>query len=430
MSRKYEYPRSNDNAAAPDAEQQTAEVLPLECAYPQEHRHHQVIAHHGGKGNGRNNYHTRGSREAAQEHEKGEEFLVVRKWEREDKGIRVDSPFRKPLQPRQRDGQHEQIDGEQIQGKQPCRFLEMFFVHILHDEHLELPGQKHDGHHGEKGQGQPRGVSSTQGFEPHELLQLREFHGTPEEVPRSGEYTVRDEYTHRAEGEQFDHRLEGDGRHHALVPLCRINVAGAEEDGKGRHDECHVQSRVMPHGRPARGRDGRHVRIHVQNGEARGHGFELQRYVRHDSHNSDNGHQSAYERTLPIAGSDEIGNGGNAMRLRDAYDLAQHKPPEGRHQGGPEVDGQKAHTPCRSASHASVEGPRGAVDGDGERIDVRVTDNRAAHIGTPVAEVGYGEQHTKVAEGDEQNDPLLQHLSPSPSLWEVCASRRYFPAVP
>ena len=106
--------------------------------------------------------------------------------------------------------------------------------------------------------------------------------------------------------------------------------------------------------------------------------LQLQRDVGHDADHRDDRDQAAEQLALAVARGDEVGDRGDAVRLADADDLAQHVPPQRRHQRRAEVDRQEADAARRRAPDAAVERPGGAVDRERQRVDVRVGDDAAA----------------------------------------------------
>ena len=57
--------------------------------------------------------------------------------------------------------------------------------------------------------------------------------GPREDVAEAAIEAERHEQADGEERDELDHRLEGDGGHHALVVLARIDVARAEQDREG-----------------------------------------------------------------------------------------------------------------------------------------------------------------------------------------------------
>jgi hypothetical protein len=61
--------------------------------------------------------------------------------------------------------------------------------------------------------------------------------------------------------------------------------------------------------------------------------------------------------TLAVAGGDEVGDRGDAVRLADADDLEHQKPPQRGHQRGAQIDRQEADAARGGAPDAAVERP-------------------------------------------------------------------------
>ena len=67
--------------------------------------------------------------------------------QRQHEGVGVHATVVENQSSPQGDRQHEQIDGEQIERKQPDRLADVCFVDVFHHQHLELPGQEQKRHH-------------------------------------------------------------------------------------------------------------------------------------------------------------------------------------------------------------------------------------------------------------------------------------------
>jgi hypothetical protein len=129
----------------------------------------------------------------------------------------------------QRNGQHEQVDEQQVERKHPDRAAQVALVDVLHHHHLELARQEHHRQHGQ--QHQPEPLRARQSCPPCSRrssccrsARLR----AGEQVAQAVEQAPGDEDADRQEGHQLDHRLERDGRHHALVALGGVEVPRAE----------------------------------------------------------------------------------------------------------------------------------------------------------------------------------------------------------
>ena len=280
--------QDEEDAAPADAEQQPGEVSLVGQVQPgdtQQHRHHQVVADHGADGDGGDDHHAGRGRQAADEGEEGEQLVALRHG----------------------NGQHEDVDGEKVEREQPDRLLDMGFVDVLDDRDLKLPRQADDGDHGQRGEREPGAVAAggVQGEQPGHLRACRRL---GENIGEAVVELEGDEDADREEGEQLDHRFEGDGCDKAFVVFAGVDVADAEQDREGRHGERNVKRRVLE--KRQAGHFSRHDEVGVlqQHVEAGGDRLQLQRDVRHDADHRDPAHQAAQERRLAVARGDEVGD--------------------------------------------------------------------------------------------------------------------------
>ena len=119
----------------------------MQAAEPQQQRHDEVIAYHGRQRHGLDDDHTRCRREAADEGKKGQHRHVLLHRYGQHERIGVHAAVRERQQPDKGDGQHENVDGQQVEGEEPHRLPEVALVDILHHQHLELPRQDDNGSH-------------------------------------------------------------------------------------------------------------------------------------------------------------------------------------------------------------------------------------------------------------------------------------------
>ena len=164
-------------------------------------------------------------------------------------------------------------------------------------------------------------------------------------------------------------------------------------------------------------------RIVQQHGEAGGDRLQLQRDVRHHADHGDDGDQAGQRGVLAVARADEVGDGGDAVGLADAQDLAQQQPAEAEDERRPQIDRQEGDAAMRGPADAAVEGPGGAVDRDRQRVDNARIDQAAALIGALVAVVGDGEQQADIARRDQDDEPAGDHAQPSASRRRRTARR-------
>jgi hypothetical protein len=336
---------------------------PRRSAAPaKQHRHDQVVAYHGGESDCLYDHHPGGCREPADEHEKRKKLLPLKHRQREHESVRIDAAVRKVQQPAERDRQHEHVDRQHVQGEEPDRLVQVHLVGVLDHRDLELPRQEHDGEHRQDGEPDPARVAT------RDPLQGGE-HRPQVVVGRSARKHVAEAVIEAPchpgadgeEGDQFDQRLEGDRRHHALVVLGGIEMPRAERDGERGERERHPQRRVLEHGHGFHMRRHDHRRILQHQREAVRHRLQLERDVGNDADHGDHGHHAAEQRALAVARGDEVGERGDAVLLADAKDLAHHDPPQRDHQRRADVDGQESNAVLRGAPYAAVEGPRGGI---------------------------------------------------------------------
>ena len=114
------------DGSAPYAQQQPGKIAALvesQAAQSQQHRHHQIVAYHCGECDRLNNHHAGRRRQAADEHQQGEQLALLGHRQRKHEGVGVDAAIRKAQQAAKGDWQHEDIDREHVERKQPDRLV-------------------------------------------------------------------------------------------------------------------------------------------------------------------------------------------------------------------------------------------------------------------------------------------------------------------
>ena len=76
------------------------------------------------------------------------------------------------------------------------------------------------------------------------LLDLGALRGALDEAADAAEHGEDDEEADRQKGRQLDERLGRDGHDQAFLVLGGIDVAGAEQDGEGGHQQRDDQCRI------------------------------------------------------------------------------------------------------------------------------------------------------------------------------------------
>ena len=302
--------------------------------------------------------------------------------------------------PGEGDGQHEQVDEEQVERERPRDRVDVALARILDDEHVELARQEHDRGHGDHEHGRPPRVGGRlRAVEDEQARPVRAGRDPPEEVAEAAEEPPRDVGADEQEGEELHHGLHGDGGHEPRLLLGEVEVPRAEEDAEQGEGDGDEERRVE---------DVQHRALARDHLEGRRDGLELERDVRnHPAHHED-GDERAERRRLAVAARDEVGDRGDALVLGHPHQLPQEHGPEQRDTGGPEVDRQELEAAIGGEPHAAVERPRRAIHGGGEHVRDGADPPRADARREGLAERGDGEQKDQVAEDDAEERGLGQ----------------------
>ena len=131
----------HDDGAA-DEEQHARQVPALRRFAAQQERQHQVVADHGADGDGLDDDHAGGRRQAADKGRQRQHRHAGRQRQAEHKGFGVRRLRPEIEQPTQRNRQHEEVDQQQVRRKGPGRAPDVAFGHVLHHHDLKLPRQQ------------------------------------------------------------------------------------------------------------------------------------------------------------------------------------------------------------------------------------------------------------------------------------------------
>ena len=386
------------NGSPPDAQQHARDVASrgqLLLAPTQHQGQHQLVADHGRHRDGLHNHHAGGGRQTAYESQHGQRVLAIGQGQREHKVFGVHVARLKVQQAPQRDRQHKQVDQQHVQRKHPQRPAQVRLAHVLDHHDLKLPGQHQDREHGQQGQRKPlRPHARAPQIDAEQLLRLRHCGGAGKHIAQAIKQAPHHKAPHRQKGHQLDDRLEGNGRHHALVAFGAVQVPRTKHHGETRQHHGHIKSRVL---RPVHiGREAAHVAA-GQHGITSGHGLELQRDVGHDAHHRNQRDQPGQHRALAVAAANEVGDRGDAVGLGDAVHFAQHHPAQQHGQGRPEIDRQKPHAARSRAADAAKVGPCGAIHRHGQRVHPGVVNDRATQRRAAVGPIGHTKEQQQIA---------------------------------
>ena len=389
---------------------------------PHHHRHQHVVQEHGGDRDRFHHHHAGGGGEPAQEGDQGKPRIAKLHGEGEHEVVGAGGAAGQK-DAGQGDRHDEQVHQEHVGGEAPGGGVQVRFVGVLQHHDLELPRQKHHGAHGEGKEAEHRGVGVLarlpQRGESGEERRVLLLHAR-EDVPHAVEGEVGDGDPHGEHRHQLHQRLEGDGGNEAVVTLRGGQVPRAEDDAEDGKQSRGEQARVGGGDVDALHEPQVEVVVSGDDGEGGGDRLQLQGYVRHDPHQGDHRDDGAEPLRAPVAGTDEVGDGGDVVVFGDPDDLLQQEPPGESGQGRAEVDRKEVDAGGGRLPDAAVEGPGGGIDGDGERVHRRVGRDAPAgplpHIGV----VGDQEQECDVQERGAPDPVDIKHQG-SPWRRSLCA---------
>jgi hypothetical protein len=242
------------------------------------------------------------------------------------------APNGKANQACDRDRDHEQIDGDEIERKQPARPADLGVGRILHHADMELARQQHDRAERQQRHGQE---VADRGLVLDGAHRLRRLHRALDQFMRR-EHPEGHEHADGEEGDQLDDGFGGDRQHQPVLVFGGIGLSGAEQHREHRHRQHHHQRDI------ADDRDLREQLVLAQDGfERGGHRLELQRDVGHRADDRDQRHGGGDRLALAVAGGDEVGDRGDVLRLGELDHAAEHRRAEADHQDRADIDRQE-----------------------------------------------------------------------------------------
>ncbi len=172
--------------------------------------------------------------------------------QRKHEGLGVHPPRAEDHLPADRDRQYEDIDKQQVGGKDPRCPPQVLLVDTFDDHHLELARQQQHREHREKRQRKPLRIAerggATLAAEPQQRAKLRESLRPRPDIGNAVEQAPGHEGAHREKSDELNDRLEGNGRDHAFVPLGAVQMARAEHDRERREGQRDKEGAVLPPG--------------------------------------------------------------------------------------------------------------------------------------------------------------------------------------
>jgi len=392
-----------EDGDAADLEQEAAEIgsfsLRRRTAF-QRQRDDDVVRHHDRQCHAFHNHHRGRGGQAADEHDDAQRGRSGGDRKRQHIHVAVGRAERESDKARNRDGDHEQVDDDEIEREQPAGAAHFRLGRILHHADMELARQQHDREkrqqrHCDKIADRRRGFDGAHG--------LRRFHRAFPQLRRA-EHHEGDEHACSDEGHQLDQRFRRYCQHQAVLVLGGVGLARAEQHREGGEGDGDDEGDVADIGNAG------NVLILIEDRlQRRCDGFQLQRDVRHRADDGDGGGGGRDGLALAVAGGDEVGDRGDVLRFRQLDDAHQQRRAERDHQDRADIDREEFDAgACREADRAE-ERPGRTVDRKRQRIDEHA-EAAALNLCQPLAIAGDDEQKPDVAERGCDHAPVMQHL--------------------
>jgi hypothetical protein len=170
-------------------------------------------------------------RQPADEDGDAEQRLVCLDRQRQHIHVAVDGAERKGHEPGQRDRNHEQVDRDQIERKQPAGTTDFGVAGILHHADVKLARQEHD----RAKRQQRHGEEIADGGHIFDRAnRLRSLHRALEQLDRA-EHPECDEGAGGKERHQLDDRFGRHRQHQPVLVLGGVGLPRSEQHREGRH---------------------------------------------------------------------------------------------------------------------------------------------------------------------------------------------------
>ena len=223
-----------------------------------------------------------------------------------------------------------------------------------------------------------------QGGEGGLVLQQPQF-----QLLRAVEHAVQRIQADAANGDQLDHRLEGNREHQAFMFLAGGDMARAEENREQGNQRAEAQGHAMLDRFAGEDADGVGHRLNLQ-GQQRQHADQ---------------HEDRCQRPGPGAAKaerEQIGQGRQLIGAGDLQDRVQQHRRQQKRPGDPEVTGQKTVAVLVGQAHRAVKRPGTGVDAQRQGVGQRVANDRPGDH-APFADPGDAEQHRQVGGADQDH---------------------------
>ncbi len=190
--------------------------------------------------------------------------------------------------------------------------------------------------------------------------------------------------------------------------LRDIDLAGSEKNREYRESRGEHERRVI-----LRGTRRRVIGHDVEPGDDR---FQLQGDVGDRTDRGYDGDQYGKAACLAVSRSNEVGDRGEILALAHRDDAVNHPPAEKDYRHRAKVDRYKAPAALGGRADGAVEGPGGAVNGEGQTVDRRSRGTGETARVRLVAPVRDRKQERDVAKRQQQQRPPADQRSKLPSI--------------
>ncbi len=206
---------------------------------------------------------------------------------------------------------------------------------------------------------------------------------------RAAEYAIQGVQADTAQGQQLDHRLEGDGKHQPFMLFACGDVPGTKEDGE--QDDQRTEGEGHPCLDRLTGKDAYRV----------GHRLDLQGQQGQHADQHDDGGQ------CPGPGAAEterqqVGQRGQLVGTGDLEDRVEQHRRQQERAGHPQVTGKETVAVLVGQAHRAIESPGTGVHAERQDVGKRVANDRARDQ-PPLADPGHAEQHHQVRGADQDH---------------------------
>ena len=208
---------------------------------------------------------------------------------------------------------------------------------------------------------------------------------------------------------KLHHRLDRNRHHNAVVPFVRIQISGAEEDGKNGKTDRNPKGRARLGIAPAR-----HAFRKPENLKAERHRLQLQSDIGRCPQNEEDRHAHGKEVRLAITRRNKISDRGDALAASDAHQLSHRPEPADHHKAWPQIDRHIFNAVSCSRAHRAVKRPRGTVNRQRQRIDHgRAQPTHAALHRGSFSHEGHNKKEKDVGQTNGQKGVERGHCCPS-----------------